>query len=291
MNRKPGRILSAVYLLILAGLVLFFVFGDRKIRLIVRGDDMGFCHAANVGCITAYQEGILTSAEIMPPCPKFFEAARMINENPGLDAGIHLTLSSEWENMKWRPLTRAASLVDEQGFFYPMIWPDYHYSGRQALSTSYWLLEEIEQELRAQIELALKYIPRCSHATPHMAFTTISPQVTRMAYRLVREYGLTANLRYFPLKEVDLFGDEIRSELMVEHAVQVLGNLKPGTWEYITHPARYEMYEERAWHYGAENDGLYRDAVTRALLDPRLKRVIEQRGIELIGYSDLHFWQ
>ena len=93
---------------------------SEAIRLIVRGDDIGSSHAANGACIRCYRDGIVRSVEVMVSAPWFNEAARMLNENPQLDVGVHLTLTSEWENCKWGPLTEAPSLVDEQGHFYPM---------------------------------------------------------------------------------------------------------------------------------------------------------------------------
>jgi hypothetical protein len=38
-----------------------------------------------------------------------------------LDVGVPLT--SEWENIKWRPLTHAPSIVDEDGYFFPIVAP------------------------------------------------------------------------------------------------------------------------------------------------------------------------
>ena len=58
---------------------------------------MGSCHAANEACIESYRNGIMRSAEVIVPGPWFLEAAKMLNENPGLDAGVHLTLTAEWD--------------------------------------------------------------------------------------------------------------------------------------------------------------------------------------------------
>ena len=91
-----------------------------QIKLVVRADDIGSCHTANLACIQCFREGIARSVEVMVPCPWFNEAAQMLRENPGYDVGVHLTLTSEWENYKWGPLTQAPSLVDEQGHFFPM---------------------------------------------------------------------------------------------------------------------------------------------------------------------------
>lgn len=104
--------------------------------------------------------------------------------------GIHLTLNSEWENIKWGPLTKAPSLVDQYGHSFAMTWPDEAYSSNNALGTANWQLNE----------------------------------------------------------------------------------------------------EELAWHIGAENDGLYRAAVTKALTDKNLHEVIARRNIKLLGYRDLQFW-
>jgi predicted glycoside hydrolase/deacetylase ChbG (UPF0249 family) len=78
---------------------MFFVFGvhaqTKAIRLIVRGDDMGFSHAGNVGIIKVYKEGIEKSIEVIVPSPWFPEAVRLLEASPGVDVGIHLVLTSE----------------------------------------------------------------------------------------------------------------------------------------------------------------------------------------------------
>src|ERR687896_735737 len=85
------------------------------IRLIVKGDDMGAAHGINAATIDAYQRGVLTTTNVIVPGPWFPEAVRLLKENPALDVGIHLALTSEWDNVKWRPLTAAPSIVDEDG--------------------------------------------------------------------------------------------------------------------------------------------------------------------------------
>ena len=286
-----ARRISLVFYLIIIILVILFSWNRYgRIRLIMRGDDMGFCHEVNLGCIEAYQNGILTAVEVMVPCDFFPEAVQMLKENPDLDVGIHLTLNSEWENIKWGPVTEAPSLVDENGYFFPMIWPDEAYPADRALGSSNWRLDEIERELRAQIKLAKEHLPRCSHATPHMGFHAISPRVSGLLLRLLREYNVDANIRMLPLKRVYLFGEASTVEEMVTHAVEVLENLGPGTWESYEHPGMIIEGEEAAWYIGAEEDAIYRDAVTKALTDDRLEEVIKRRKIKLIGYKDLKSW-
>jgi predicted glycoside hydrolase/deacetylase ChbG (UPF0249 family) len=127
---------------------------EKEIYLIVRADDMGSFHDANTACLKTCKEGIATCVELMVPCAWFTEAAKMLKENPSIDVGIHLLLTSEWEGIKWRPLTNAPSLVDKDGYFYQQIWGGNNPSADNYLLKTKWKIEEIEKELRAQIEMA-----------------------------------------------------------------------------------------------------------------------------------------
>ena len=99
-------------------------------RLIVRADDIASSRAANIACMQTALDGITTSIEVMVVCPWFPEAAKLLNDNPTIDVGLHLTITSEWENIKWRPLTNCPSLTDANGYFYPMISPNASYPGQ-----------------------------------------------------------------------------------------------------------------------------------------------------------------
>ena len=145
-------------------------------RLVVRMDDLGGSHAINEAIIKCYKEGIGRSTEIMAPTPWFLEGARMANENPGLDVGLHITLYSEWEGYKWRPLTHCPSLCDEDGYFFPNFDPKRQYDPA-----------EVEAEIRAQIELAKKHVNNLTHLSIHMGAT---PLVQEIIGKLSQEYGL-----------------------------------------------------------------------------------------------------
>ncbi|MDH4089731.1 MAG: ChbG/HpnK family deacetylase [Cyclobacteriaceae bacterium] len=149
-------------------------------RLIVRGDDMGFSHAGNEALIKTMKEGIETSIEVIVPSPWFPEAVKLLQENPTVDVGIHLALTSEWDNIKYRPVSNCPSLTDEDGYFFPMIWPNKNYPGKALVEHS-WTMSDIEKELRAQIELALRKVPNITHISGHMGCHNMSPEVGALA--------------------------------------------------------------------------------------------------------------
>lgn len=177
--------------LLASAAVILSCFSVRAQDLVIRIDDMGALHSVNTASIDTYQNGIATSVEVLAVGPWFSEAVKMLKANPGLDVGIHLALTSEWENVKWRPLTDCPSLVDENGFFFPMMWPNEAYPGQSVMGNApKFDLGEIEQEFRAQIELALKNIPQITHISGHMMSTGYSPEVLELVHKLSEEYGL-----------------------------------------------------------------------------------------------------
>ena len=63
MKKSVKKVLLLI-LLILPILAIYLIHKKTgEIRLIIRGDDMGFSHASNLGCIKAYEEGILTTQD------------------------------------------------------------------------------------------------------------------------------------------------------------------------------------------------------------------------------------
>lgn len=256
-------------------------------RLIVRGDDMGFSHSGNQALIKAYQEGIETSIEVIVPAPWFPEAVKMLNENPGVDVGVHIALTSEWDNVKYRPVSACPSLTDEDGYFFQFIRPNKNYPKR-SLSENQWKIEDIEKEMRAQIELALKKIPRTSHISAHMGCYYITPEVTALAKRLAIEYKIDIEPEALGAQRVDYAGSKRTSEEKKKSFIAMLENLKPGkTYYFLDHPG-LDTPELRAIHHvGYENVAEDRQGVTDTWTSAEVKAVIRARGIQLISYKDL----
>lgn len=256
-------------------------------RLLVRGDDMGYTHSGNLALVKCAQEGFQTSIEIIVPSPWFTEAVKLLGKIPDADVGIHLALTSEWENIKWRPLTDCASLKDKNGYFFPMVYPNKNYPG-QAILENNWNLADIEKEFRAQIELALKYLPRISHLSSHMNCTNLSKEVAALTKKLAAEYHIPVDPEPAGLLYAPYAGPHNTLAEKIDSFGKMLDTLEPGkTYLFVDHPG-FDNEELRAvFHIGYENVAADRQGVTDLFTNSRIKALIAGKGIQLISYKDL----
>ena len=127
-----------------------------------------------------------------------------------LDLGVHLTLTSEWPQYRWGPLTtvsRASGLVDEQGYF-----PRNCLELRPRL-----VVEAAEVEFRAQIDRALAAGIDVTHLDTHMGAAVV-PELVGVYVRLGREYRLPVVLP----RELDSYTGVLR-----------MGEIPPGIHEAV----------------------------------------------------------
>jgi len=225
--------------------------------------------------------------EVIVPGPWFEEAVELLNKHSELDVGVHLALTSEWRLIKWKPLTYAPTLVDENGYFYSTIWPNENYPGK-ALKDHKWDIDEVERELRAQIELAKKRIPQVTHFTGHMGCSQMTEEVKELTTKLAKEYDLEIFTEEHGFQRLPQWtGKQYSMEQKMERLKTVLEQLKPGKYLSVAHPA-YDFEETKSVHHvGYENVGSDRDGETRILISDELKSLITTLDIELVSYKDL----
>jgi predicted glycoside hydrolase/deacetylase ChbG (UPF0249 family) len=149
---------------------------------VVHVDDIGMCNAANLGAFEALGRGPATCGSIMVPCPWFREVAEVAAAHPEFDLGVHLTLTAEWSHYRWGPVAgRSAvpSLLDGEG-----------YLPRTALEVARNAKpEEVEVELRAQIQMALDAGIDVTHLDSHMG-TCFFPQFVPIYHKLAVEFAV-----------------------------------------------------------------------------------------------------
>lgn len=169
-------------------LVLFSLSGlfaqDKMTTLMVRCDDIGMCHAVNVAAKELADTGIPLNYSIMFVCPWYQDAVNMLKDYDNVCFGIHLTMNSEWKYYRWGPCAvteDVSSLVDENGYFYP------------TLGTAYAAdlqLDQIEIEIRAQIERALRSGLDVKYCDTHMSTLDNKAEIHERVKKIVAEYGL-----------------------------------------------------------------------------------------------------
>src|SRR5690606_1487253 len=231
-------------------------------------------------------KGIVRSVEVMVPGAWFEEAATLLNDRPGLDVGIHLTLTSEWTGVKWRPLTDCPSITDQSGYFFPFVWKNERMPHAGNIVGSAWDIGEIEKELRAQIELGLKRIPHITHLSEHMGCLSFSEAAKELLGKLAAEYGLLVDLTHisrFPTWS----GNTVSATDKAENLLRELTQLSGGTYLLVEHPAFDDLETRGLGHVGYENVAEDRDGVFTALTNDHVRDIIDQRGIELISYRHL----
>ncbi len=257
------------------------------IKLIVRSDDMGFCHAVNKACIDVYQHGISRSVEVLAPTPWFMEAVTLLKENPGFDVGVHLCLTSEWTNLRWRPLTNAPSLVDADGYFPHFIWKNNADTASAYLLQKNINIAEVEAEFRAQIELVKKYLPQVSHLSAHMGSNDANTAIKSLVNRLAVEYNLPIDLPA-GVKYINNFGGSKKSPLQKEQQLaNILDTLSNGIYCLVEHPGIDGEEMQSLFHKGYENVGYDRGGVTKAFTSKLVRAVIERRKIQLVSIKDV----
>jgi predicted glycoside hydrolase/deacetylase ChbG (UPF0249 family) len=284
----PKNLFMKIFITLLLSFMITITNARQKpIRLIVRGDDMGYTHSSNEALIKSYREGIETSVEVIVAAPWFLEGAKLLKENPGIDVGLHLALTSEWDNLKWRPITDCRSLKDSNGYYFARVYPDANYPG-QSISEHSWKIEDIEMEFRAQIELALAKIPQISHISSHMNCTSLTPEVTALTKKLAKEYHIDIDPDDYQVISLGYGSESKTSADKIDSFMNVLRSLEEGkTYLFVDHPGIDNNELRAVYHTGYENVAMDRQGVTDLFTSEKVKALIKERGIQLIGYNEL----
>jgi predicted glycoside hydrolase/deacetylase ChbG (UPF0249 family) len=261
-------------------------YGPDARLLIVNADELGFCHAANVGVYEALRSGGASSASLMVPCPWGREAAARYR---GEDVGVHLTLNAEQELYRWGPITRSPSLLGGD-------------AGFPATVEDFWDhadLDETRLECRAQVERAILWGFDVSHLDAHLATLQLRPEFFDIYLELALEFGLPLRmvddqlqgLLGFPAVEVARSEGAVFSDRVVTLApgggaaalTSLIQTLEPGVTELHLRPA-VDSDELRA----LAPDWAARVADYELLCGRTdLRALAEEAGVHVIGFRPL----
>ena len=261
-------------------------YGPADRLVIINCDDLGSSHAANLASLEAMERGIATSGTLMVPCPWAREAVELF---AGKDIGVHLTLTAEYPTYRWRSLTGAASLHDDQGFL-PRTVKEVRARADPA---------ELRRECRAQIEQALAWGVEVTHLDSHMGAVQVDgrffeiylemAETFRLPLRMLGE-AVDARLSFAsrgPAAARGLvFTDQLFAEWGRPTAEQMrteFPKLAPGVAEFLLHPVR-DGPELRGYDL-TEAD--IRVADHACALDPEIAALIASEGLKPISFRPL----
>ncbi len=272
-------------------------YGPADRVLIINGDDAGMCHTANRATIESMEQGLMTSATIMVPCPWFGEVAEYARQHPERSFGVHLTHTSEWKHYRWGPVAcrdQVPGLVDPEGNLWRSVQEVYR-SGKP---------EEALIEGLAQVRKALAAGIDVTHLDSHMGTLQLDPRYLEVYVRLGLEFNLP--LRMASQATMTRFGyPDVRAKVAAQGIVftddfvydelpqakgdvrgfwlRILKNLKPGVTELYIH-AGQPTDELKAITGSWPTRSAEFETFTR---DPEVRQLLETEKIIRISYRPL----
>jgi predicted glycoside hydrolase/deacetylase ChbG (UPF0249 family) len=264
--------------------------------LIVNCDDAGMCNSANLAVIDGMENGSITSATIMMPCPWSGAMADYAKNHPDKDFGVHLTHTAEWRFYRWGPVApkeQVKGLCDPEGFLWRSVEEVYaHATPAEALT-----------EGRAQIKKALAAGVPLTHIDSHMGTMQYSADYVKSYIQLAMEFNLPLRM---PSQETMIRFNQpgMREELAKQGIVftdyfiydemqnykevkpfwtSIIKNLKPGVTEIFIHASKLSD-ELKAITSTAEKRSQEAACFTS---DQDIRQLLKEQGVILIGYRPL----
>jgi chitin disaccharide deacetylase len=270
---------------------------DSKL-LIIHGDDMGLSHSVNMACIKAFENKGITSGSVMVPCPWAPEIMAYIKDHPGIDVGIHLTLTAEWNLYKWGGITSSdqiPSLLDKNNFFYPSV----EELGKVAKGA------EAEKELKSQIDRAIASGVQPTHLDTHMGSVLANPELIKTYLLLSETYRLpilfprsylswlpadiakTLESKPFLLDNLFMLDRRMITGKWIDAYKTGIESMKPGLNEMIVHVA-IDNDEMQAISKGHDDYGsAWRQNDLDLVSSAEFQNLLKSNNIILIGWKQI----
>ena len=277
---------------------------DSDRAVILHSDDVGMCQASVQAFIDLWESGGVSSGALMMPCPWAKTAAEYCRTHPGVDMGVHATLTAEWPTYRWRPLSTldpATGLMDQDGF----LWRTSEDSQAHADPDAAMV------EMKMQVRTAIQWGVDVTHMDTHMGTVAHAKFITsylqtgfqnHLALMIprgdpalfqalgveeasAREFAMVVGQleeQGFPLLDNFSSMPLDQPEGQVEIAKKLLSALPPGITHFVFHPS-VDTPELRH----ITPDWPSRVANYHTFLDRQVRDFIRNAGIHIIGYRDL----
>ncbi|XP_066055993.1 carbohydrate deacetylase [Chamaea fasciata] len=152
-----------------------------QVKLIVTGDDFGYCPRRNQGIVDCFLAGAISNVSLLVNGSAAADAAKLARRY-NIPIGLHANLSEG--SPVCEVLKTNSSLLNQDGFFHGKM------GFRTALSKGLLNMSEVKQELKAQVEL---FRELTGHLPPHMdghQHVHVLPEVRHVFAEVLEEYGI-----------------------------------------------------------------------------------------------------
>lgn len=218
-------------------------FPSGKKVLLLHMDDAGMCPEANTAIENYISNRQINSTAVMVPCPSAKAMIDWAKDHPKADIGIHLTLTSEWQNYRWGPVSdpsKVPGLIDPDGKFWYEV-PDV---------VAHASAKEVDTEIRAQIDQSLAWGFKPSHIDTHMGTLYGSPEYVKVFLKTAEDYHLPANA-------IDLSDPEVVSQFrkegypITDEVIKMMGEYSLPKLDNFTNVPEGKTYEEKRANFFA----------------------------------------
>ncbi|MHA2073050.1 MAG: polysaccharide deacetylase family protein [Candidatus Hodarchaeales archaeon] len=267
-------------------------------------DDIGFSHSSNVASFECLDFGIASCGSVIVPSPWFLETAAICKNNPHYDIGVHLTLTCEYNQYRWRALSSvdpSTGLLDEERCLWRTL--------EEAVANV--SPEAAEMEMRTQIQVALDNGIDVTHIDTHMG-TVVNPKFIQNYVALAYEFNLPLFLPRLSKDDLisigmeqhvdaymELFTQLEKGDLpIIDHMVidtggdqpdktkyycNLFSEIKPGLTHFLFHSAIMGT-ELKAITPDSAN---WRNQDYEAFTNENLKNCVKKYDLKIIGYRKL----
>ena len=262
-------------------------------RLIINADDFGLDTAVNEAVERAHRDGVLTTASLMVGAPAAADAVARAQRNPELGVGLHLVLA---DGPAVSPPSRIPDLVGADGRFGDRMARD---------GVRFFFLPSVRRQLAVEIDAQFAAFAatglRLDHVNAHKHFhlhptvlslmLTIGRRYGLRAVRLPREPGTAAMLtpwlalmrrrldRAGLLHNDQVYGLALSGAMDEAAVLAAVAAMPAGLSEIYLHPATRRDLTPTMSCYRHDDE-------LAALLSPRLREAIRQRGATLGRWAD-----
>ena len=255
-------------------------------EVLFRLDDIGMNHSVNLALEQVAKTGMPIAATVLFVCPWYQEAVEILKKNPQIAVGVHLALNSEWRDYRWGPVLGMGgvpSLVDSVGYFLP--------STRAFLASKYDL-REVERELSAQVERAMRSGLKISFIDAHMGMAWATPQLREVMERVAKKYGLGIST-YFGESYYTIWGvaPASKKSTLLAHLATAPRDSVNLIEVHVAErtPEMEAIYDMNAPAQNTADAGVaaHRNAELQTLLSPELAELVRSGKIRLVTYQQL----